>query len=157
MLKIQVIGNIGSAPEEKTTKSGRNYLSFSIAHDRGRDVPPTWVRVVWFGGIDHRLRPYLRSGAKLCITGDAVVEAYQDRMNQPAASLTVYPDSVEVVLFPKREEGAEQAAPAQQRRAPVQAQQPAQARPQGSEYWGPGNPDYDRSPDFLKDQGDDLP
>lgn len=155
MLKLQVIGNLGSEPEVKTTKSGQSYLSFSVAHDRGRDVPAVWVRVVWFGGADHRVRPYLRKGAKLCVTGDASLEAYTDKMGKPAAALTVYPDSVDIVLYPKREEGTQAAAPAPRPASPAQAT----AAPGGYDGgpWGPGNPDYDNSPDFLKDQGDDMP
>ena len=121
-----------------------------------------WVRVVWFDGVNHRVRPYLRKGAKLCVTGDASLEAYTDRMGQPAAALTVYPDSVDIVLYPKREEGTQAAAPAPRPAAPGYAQAPrpaAPAAPGGYDGgpWGPGNPDYDNSPDFLKDQGDDIP
>ena len=128
MLKLQVIGNLGSDPELKQTKSGRQYLSFSVAHDRGRDVPSVWVRVVWFNGIGHPLQQYIRKGAKLCVYGDAAVEAYMDKNNQPAAGITLYPDTVDVVLFPKREEGTAPAAPAGEQRAP--------------RVWGPGTPGY---------------
>ena len=131
MFKIQVIGNIGGDPEVKTTKSGRDYLAFSVAHDRGQNNAALWVRVCWFDGIGHRLQQYIRRGAKLCVYGDATVEAYIDnRTGQPTVGLTVYPDSVYIVLFPKREDDMPAGGPAPAYQAqPAAGGQAYQGRP----------------------------
>ena len=159
MLKTTVIGNIGGDAEIRPTKSGKNYVAFSVAHDKGREQPTTWVRVAWFGGVDHPLLRFLKKGAKLAVTGDLSVTAYMDRAGQPSVGMDLFADSVDVVLFPKREEGTAPAAQPQPRdpnHAPVgtAARRPAPA-PQPEPAFGPGNPEYDRMPDFLKDE--DMP
>ena len=104
MLKAQVIGNIGGDAEVKQTKSGKDYVSFSVAHDRGKNTAPVWVRVSWFGGVGHPLLAYLKKGCKLHVCGDLSVSTYQDRTGQTVVSVDIYADSVDIVLFPKRED-----------------------------------------------------
>lgn len=168
MLKLQIIGNIGSDAEKKASKSGREYLQFNVAHDRGKDKPSTWVRVFWFEGVNSFIEPYLKKGAKVAVIGNVSVEAYTANNGAPSVGITLYPDSVDIVLYPKREDGSQDASQ-QQPAAPAGAQHPAQAQapgyrpnvqptdPYDGGEWGPGVPDYDRAPDFLKDQGDDMP
>lgn len=160
MLKATVIGNIGGDAETKQTKSGKSFLSFSVAHDKGKDQPTVWIRIMWFGGIESPIARFLRKGAKVSVTGDMNVTVYQDRTGSVIPGLDIYADSVEIVMYPKREDAAPAPAPYDPNHAPVgpSARRPAPAAPAGNapgEYWGPGNPDYDKSPDFLKD--DDLP
>ena len=161
MLKATVIGNIGGDAESKQTKNGDSYLAFSVAHDKGRNQPTIWVRVVWFGGVNNPVAAYLKKGAKLAVTGNLVPSVYMDRANQPALGLDLYADSVDVVLYPKREEAAPAAAPTDPNHAPIGSRRaapaPAAPAPAGGYNggdWGPGNPDYDNAPDFLKDDGD---
>lgn len=162
MLKATVIGNIGGDAEVKQTQNGRAYLSFSVAHDRGREQPATWVRIAWFGGVDHPVRQHLRRGAKLCVTGDLRVSQYIDRSSQYVAGIDIYADTVDVVLFPKREEAAPApaAAPAHHpgyvpAGTPPSYAHRGYAAPAPEPAFGPGNPEYDRMPDFLKNE--DLP
>lgn len=170
MLKLQIIGNLGSDAEKKASKSGREYVQFNVAHDRGKDKPSTWVRVCWFDGANSRIEPYLKKGAKVAVTGDVSVEAYTANNGVPSVAITLYPDSVDIVLYPKREDGAQGASHQQPvatagEQRPAQAQAPAPgynpnvqpAPPYNGGEWGPGNPDYDNAPDFLKDQGNDIP
>ncbi len=155
MLKSTVIGNIGGDAEIKSTKSGKSFVSFSVAHDKGKDQPTTWVRVYWFGGVNHPLLRYLHKGAKLVVTGDLSVSAYADRNGQPAVGVDLFADSVDIVLYPKREEAP--AGTTAQNPSPVSTGQPRQTpAPQNIPY-GPGNPEYDKLPDFLKDDPGDMP
>lgn len=123
MLKLQIIGNLGSDAEKKASKSGREYVQFNVAHDRGKDKPSTWVRVCWFDGANSRIEPYLKKGAKVAVTGDVSVEVYTANNGVPSVAITLYPDSVDIVLYPKREDGA-QGASQQQASAPAAAQRP---------------------------------
>lgn len=182
MLKAQVIGNVGYDPEIRQFKSGHKFAAFTVSHDKGRDVPPLWVRVTWMGGVDSPLLKYVKKGAKVCVTGNVVVTAYADRQGAPSYGIDIYAESVDIILFAKREEGAQPAqaqaqvqAPAAQQQAPaapVQQQRSAQpaALPSGvtgpipvpgaqqSDIpYGPGHPDYDRLPNFLKDDPGDMP
>lgn len=111
MLKSEVIGNVGSDVEIKQFKSGHKYAAFVVAHDKGRDKAPVWVRVSWMGGPEDSRLQYIKKGAKVCVRGDLVVSAYMDKNGAPAAGVDIYADSVEIVLFAKKDEGA-QGAPA---------------------------------------------
>ena len=111
MFKAQVIGNLGfDATKRNAKKSAEEYISFSVAHDRGRDVPSVWVNVYWREGVGHRILPYLKKGAKVAVFGDCAVDTYTGRDGCPTTSITIYPDSVDIILFPKREEGAQGAS-----------------------------------------------
>ena len=111
MLKAIITGNIGADAEIKQSKSGREYLSFIVAHDRGRNNPTVWVRVSWAGGIDSPLAQYLKKGAKVTVVGDLAVSSYVDKSGALATGVDVYADSVDMVLFAKREEAAAPGAP----------------------------------------------
>lgn len=145
MLKAEVIGNIGSDVEIKQFKSGHQYASFVVAHDRGKDKPATWVRVSWMGGVNDPRLKYITKGAKVSVHGDLAVSAYTDKNGAPAAGVDIYADSVEIVLFAKKDEAQAQAqapaaqpAPAAQaapRRAPLPGEVSADTPPS---YAGPG-------------------
>lgn len=129
MLKSEVIGNVGSDVEIKQFKSGHKYAAFVVAHDKGRDKAPVWVRVSWTGGIDDPRLQYIKKGAKVCVRGDLVVSAYMDKNGAPAAGIDIYAESVEIVLFAKKDDGA-QGAPA----GPAPAAQAQPAAPAGPAY-----------------------
>ena len=155
MLKATVIGNLGYDADVKRTQSGREYLSFAVAHDQGKDKPSVWVSVAWFGGQDHALAKYIKKGAKVAVTGDLSARIYTGRDGTPRCSLDLFADSVDMILFPRREEGAAPAAQAAPAPAPQTAASDARARLEQARAFGPGNPEYDKMPDFLKDE--DVP
>lgn len=156
MLKATVIGNIATDAEVKTLKNGKTSLSLSVAHDKGKNVPPVWVRVLWAQGVDAPVRQYLTKGAKVCVTGDLNVSLYTAKDGSAQAGIDLFADSVEVVMYPKRE-GAQapqaaparrpQAAPAYGSKAP--AQQPAYGG--GPAYPGYQAPDYGAQPGAQED------
>lgn len=171
MFKAQVIGNLGfDATKRNAKKSAEEYISFSVAHDRGRDVPSVWVNVYWREGVGHRILPYLKKGAKVAVFGDCAIDTYTGRDGRPTTSITIYPDSVDIILFPKREDGAqgasthagtgEPACPAYVQNAGPGAQ--PEAQPQAAKPTGPcpiptppGNAAGDGN--FFGEHPDDLP
>ena len=68
MLTMQVIGNLGSDPEKKTTDRGVTFARFSIASNKkikGEKIT-TWVNVM----------QYVTKGTKLFLEGEPQARAY---------------------------------------------------------------------------------
>lgn len=155
MLKATVIGNLAADAETKAFKNGKQYIALTVAHDNGKDKSATWVRVSWAAGVGHPVLPSLRKGAKVAVTGDLKVDAWTDRQGQLQAGIDVFADSVDIVLFAKREgdqQAPRQAAPSQG--APTQAA-PAGPAPYGAQPGGyPGYPAGARqAPDYGAQPG----
>lgn len=79
MLTMQVIGNLGQDPEEKTTESGTRLCRFSIAANKkikGEKIT-TWVNVTVFdtNKIDFIMR-YVTKGTKMFLEGEPQARAY---------------------------------------------------------------------------------
>lgn len=170
MLKAEIIGNVGSDVEIKQFKSGHQYAAFVVAHDRGKDKPATWVRVSWMGGVNDPRLKYITKGAKVRVSGDLVVSAYADKNGAPAAGVDIYADSVEIVLFAKKDEAQAQApaaqpapaAPAAQRRAPLPGEVPADTPPSyvpnaGEAQRGPCPIPGQADGNYFGQNPDDLP
>ena len=70
--KVQLIGNLGKAPEMKYTPTGKAVTSFSVAVDRpNRDgqAATDWFRVVAWEGLAELCNQYLEQGSKVYVEG----------------------------------------------------------------------------------------
>ena len=70
--KVQLIGNLGKAPEMKYTPNGKAVTTFSVAVDRpSRDghAPTDWFRVVAWEGLAELCNQYLAQGSKVYVEG----------------------------------------------------------------------------------------
>ena len=86
---ISIIGNVGEAPESKTTtKSGKNVVAFAIAQnangidaESGEWVPrePQWFRVTCFGSLADRVVANARKGDLLLVAGELKARSYSDK------------------------------------------------------------------------------
>lgn len=135
MLKAEVIGNVGTDVEIKAFKSGHKYAAFTVAHDRGKDKPATWVRVSWMGGPDDPRLKYIQKGAKVRVSGDLGVSAYMDKNGAPAAGVDIYADSVEIILFAKKDQAPAAGTPTYQAQPTAPQSQP-QVQADGGDYFG---------------------
>lgn len=81
MLELQFIGNLGRDAEVKTTKDGREFLSFSVAVKTGENET-TWVDVAANGGA--KIKDYLRKGREVFVRGTLRVGLYN---GQPTLSV----------------------------------------------------------------------
>jgi single-strand DNA-binding protein len=84
--KVQLIGNLGQAPEVRTTENGKKVARFSIAtHDTYRDsngqkVSETlWHNVIAWGKLAEIAEKYLTKGREVAVVGKLVHRNYTDK------------------------------------------------------------------------------
>jgi len=81
--KVQLIGNLGGAPEIKTTETGKKLARFSIATDevyrnaKGDKVKETtWHNLVAWGKIAGIVEKYLNKGSEIAVEGKLISRSY---------------------------------------------------------------------------------
>ena len=111
MNKVFLIGNLTRDPETRTTQSGVNLCSFTIAVNRRRasnadagQPEADFFRVTAWRQLGDICARYLAKGRKVAVTGSVSASAYQGSDGQPRASLEVTADDVEF-LTPRGEAG----------------------------------------------------
>lgn len=84
--KVQLIGNLGKAPEIKSTEAGKKWARFSVATDetytnnKGEKVKETqWHNVVAWGKIAEVIEQYLDKGSEVAIEGKLIHRDYLDK------------------------------------------------------------------------------
>lgn len=84
--KVQLIGNLGNAPEVRTTESGKKLAQFNIATNesyrnaKGEKVTETqWHRVVAWGKVAEIAEKYLEKGREVALEGKLVNRSYTDK------------------------------------------------------------------------------
>lgn len=84
--KVQLIGNLGNAPEVKNTENGKKLARFSMATNetyRGRTgekiTETTWHNVVAWGKVAEIAEKYLAKGAEVAIEGKLINRSYTDK------------------------------------------------------------------------------
>ena len=106
MQKLTIIGNLTNDPELRTTTSGKNVATFTVAVNRprynGEDQGADFFRVSAWGERGDVCAKYLSKGKKVAVIGTVSVHAYQTRNGDPAASLEVNAQEVEF-LTPRSE------------------------------------------------------
>ena len=111
-----IIGNLTRDPESRTTNSGKEVCSFTVAVNRRQKVEnqpeADFFRVSAWGKTGESCQKYLTKGRKVCVTGQVSVHAYQDKNGNPAGSLEVFAEDVEF-LSPKGEGGTGEATQAE--------------------------------------------
>ena len=84
--KVQLIGNLGNAPEVKTLESGKKMARFSVAtsesyrNAKGEKVTETqWHNLVAWGKVADIVEKYLTKGKEVAIEGKLVNRSYNDK------------------------------------------------------------------------------
>ena len=84
--KIQLIGNLGNAPEVKTTENGKKLCRFSIAtnesyrNTQGDKISETtWHQLIAWGAIAEIAEKYLDKGSEVAIEGKLINRNYTDK------------------------------------------------------------------------------
>lgn len=84
--KVQLIGNLGNAPEIKNTESGKKLARFSVATNesyrnaKGEKVTETtWHNLVAWGKVADIAEKYLGKGAEVAIEGKLINRSYTDK------------------------------------------------------------------------------
>ena len=84
--KVQLIGNLGNAPEVRNTESGKKMVRFSVATNqnyrnaKGEKVTETqWHNLVAWGKVADIAEKYLGKGTEVAIEGKLVSRNYTDK------------------------------------------------------------------------------
>ena len=84
--KVQLIGNLGNAPEVRNTESGKKLVRFSIATNEsyrnaiGEKVTETqWHNLIALGKVADIAEKYLTKGSEVAIEGKLMNNNYTDK------------------------------------------------------------------------------
>jgi single-strand DNA-binding protein len=84
--KVQLIGNLGNAPDVRTTETGKKWARFSVATNetyrnaKGDKVTETqWHNLIAWGKIAEIVEKYLGKGKEVAIEGKLVNRSYTDK------------------------------------------------------------------------------
>ncbi|MBQ7867903.1 MAG: single-stranded DNA-binding protein [Clostridia bacterium] len=121
MNKLTIIGNLTRDPELRTTSTGLNVCSFTVAVNRRRSANSNqpeadFFRVTAWRQLGEICQRYLAKGRKVAVVGPVSVSTYTGNDGTTRASLEVTADDVEF-LSSRNDDAVGGYAPA----APVQA------------------------------------
>lgn len=84
--KVQLIGNLGNAPEVRNTESGKKLVRFSIAtsetyrNAKGEKVKETqWHNLIAWGKVAEIAEKFLTKGTEVAIEGKLMNNNYTDK------------------------------------------------------------------------------
>ena len=87
--KVQLIGNLGNAPEVRTTATGKKLARFSIAtnetykNTNGERVTEThWHHLVAWGKVADIVAKYLQKGKEVAIEGKLMNRQYESKSGE---------------------------------------------------------------------------
>ena len=96
MNKLFIIGNLTKDPELRTTQTGINVCSFTVAvNRRTKDQETDYFRVTAWRGLADTCAKYLVKGRKVAVVGSVKVSTYTGQDGQTRANLDVLADEVE--------------------------------------------------------------
>ena len=119
MNKLTIIGNLTRDPELRTTQSGINVCSFTVAVNRRKTAnnqqpEADYFRVSAWRQLGDTCQKYLAKGRKVAVVGAVSVSTYQANDGTARANLVVTADNVEFLSS-----AGESAKPANQSVAPA--------------------------------------
>ncbi len=102
MNKLTIIGNLTRDPEMRTTSTGVNVCTFSVAvnrrnrrDDSGNQPEADFFRVTAWRQLGENCGKFLAKGRKVCVIGPVSVHTFQGNDGTTRASLEVTADDVE--------------------------------------------------------------
>ena len=111
MNSLTIIGNVTRDPELRSTTSGKNVCSFTVAVNRRKKVEgqpdADFFRVSAWEQLGDVCQKFITKGKKVCVIGSVGVHTYTNQKGETVANLEVLAREVEF-LSPRQEE-----APAQ--------------------------------------------
>ena len=115
MIKLQIVGNLGKDCIVKDV-NGKNVINFSVAHtERYKDSQgnqkerTTWVECAYWTDKT-AVAQYLTKGQMVYAEGSPEAEGYLNKENQPAATLRMRVQSVQLLGSSRNENGGQSAA-----------------------------------------------
>lgn len=84
--KVQLIGNLGKAPEVRNTENGTKMARFSMATNEAytgrtgrKEIQTTWHNLVAWGKVAEIAEKFLTKGKEVAIEGKLVNRMYTDK------------------------------------------------------------------------------
>ncbi|MCW3075021.1 MAG: ssb [Flaviaesturariibacter sp.] len=84
--KVQLIGNVGNAPEIRTLDGGKKLARFSVAtnesyrNQKGEKITDTqWHNLIAWGKVAEIAEKYIVKGSEVAIEGKLVNRSYTDK------------------------------------------------------------------------------
>lgn len=115
---VSILGNLGRAPETRTTADGTFVADFSIASNSVRNSPEgrvektDWFRVTAFGNQARALAKYAKKGNRLLVQGKLTTGAWLNREGEPQVNADVLLQDFQFVGGNDKEETSSGGAPA---------------------------------------------
>ena len=110
MNRLIIIGNLTRDPETRTTQSGKNVCTFTVAvNRRGGQQEADFFRVSAWNQLGDTCQRYLAKGRKVAVIGSVSVSSYTTQNGENRASLEVFAQDVE--FLSSKNEGQQNAAP----------------------------------------------
>ena len=107
MNKLTIIGNCTKDPEMRTTTTGKNVCTFTVAVNKRKKVEgqpdAEFFRVSAWDQLGENCAKYLTKGKKVAVIGPVTVHAYANAKGEAAANLEVLANEVEF-LSPRQEQ-----------------------------------------------------
>ena len=118
MNKLTIIGNLTRDPELRTTGTGINVCTFTVAVNRrrsGQNGQPEadFFRVSAWRQLGENCQRYLAKGRKVCVVGPVSVQSYTANDGSTRFSLEVSAEDVEFLSSRNDDAGYAPAAPVQ--------------------------------------------
>lgn len=106
MNKLTIIGNLTKDPELRTTTSGKNVCSFTVAVNRKKKIEgqpeADFFRVSAWDQRADVCSKYLTKGKKVCVVGSVSIRMYESN-GKAGANMEVLADDIEF-LSPRQEQ-----------------------------------------------------
>lgn len=99
MNHLTIIGNLTNDPELRTTKTGKEVCTFTVAVNRkktanNQNPGADYFRVSAWEERGRTCNKYLTKGKKVCVVGQVSVRPYNNNKGEAAASLEVMADTI---------------------------------------------------------------
>ena len=109
MNQVTIIGNLTADPEKRTTTTGKDVTTFTVAvNRRQRDANGNSVadffRVSAWNELAKNCAAFLKKGNKVCVVGSVSIHTYTRNDGSSGANMEVMAQSVEF-LTPKNNSG----------------------------------------------------
>ena len=107
MQQLTIIGNLTKEPELRTTNTGKEVCSFTVAVNRRKtvnnpDPGADYFRVSAWEERGRTCNKYLTKGSKVCVVGTVSARAYINNNGEASANIEVRADDVEFLSSPKK-------------------------------------------------------
>jgi single-strand DNA-binding protein len=109
MNTVDVIGNIGSAPEVKTLDNGMKVTSFNLASNQRqkKEDVTTWWKITLWGNDYDGIIPHLKKGSLIMVVGEMQPPKIYTSKGENRINLQIDAKMIKFIPIGKKEEAKE--------------------------------------------------